>query len=206
MRAPRAFVRYARAIRAEPFERCALCAEPLPETHRHLIDRREGGVACACRACALRFDEADAASRYRAVPDRVLVDPSFDPTAEDWATVGVPVRLAFLVRTPDGAWRAFLPGPAGVTEAEPVPEAMEALAGRTRLVELLEPEVEALLLWGERGASTLACLLVPVDRCWALAGAVRGAWEGIDGGDAVRREIQARFAELRARARQVEAP
>lgn len=206
MSAPRALARYARAAGDGGIERCALCAEPLPEAHRHLVDRHEGGVACACRACALLFDRRDTALRYRTIPDRVLADPSFTLTAADWAEVGVPVRLAFLVHDGAGAWRAYLPGPAGATEAEPAEAAMGALAGRTRLVELVEPEVEALLVWGARIAPTLECLLVPVDRCWALAGQVRSGWEGIDGGDAVRREIEARIAELRSRARPVEAP
>lgn len=204
MSVPRALARYARAARsADAPERCALCAEPLPEAHRHLVDRREGGVACACRACALLFDRADADLPYRTVPERVLVDPGLVLRVEEWAETGLPVHLAFVVRVGEG-WRAWMPGPAGATEAEPSSEALSALAERTPLVARLEPEVEALLVWGPRGAPVLECLLVPVDRCWALAGVVRRAWQGFDGGDAVRREIELSFAELRARARPVE--
>jgi len=148
---PRALARYARAARsADAPERCALCAEPLPEAHRHLVDRREGGVACACRACALLFDRADADLPYRTVPERVLVDPGLVLRVEEWAETGLPVHLAFVVRVGEG-WRAWMPGPAGATEAEPSSEALSALAERTPLVARLEPERACTVLARLRG-------------------------------------------------------
>lgn len=163
-------------------------------------------MVCACRACALLFDRSDTELSYRTIPDRVLRDPALVLTASDWTGIGLPVRLAFMTRDRSGHWRGWMPGPAGVTEGEPDADAMEALARRTRLVQQLEPEVEALLVWGERTAEVLQCLLVPIDRCWALAGEVRAGWKGFDGGDAIRRAIEARFDELCASARPVEAP
>ena len=42
--------------------------------------------------------------------------------------------------------------------------------------------------------------VVPVDACYELAGLCRTHWRGFDGGDDVRREMDAFFARLRSRA------
>jgi len=182
---------------------CEICAAPAGEPHRHVLDLQRRALACACGACATLFVDAGAGGgRFRTVPDRVRYDPAFAPTAEEWAALGVPVRLAFLVR--EGVsrrWTAFLPGAAGAVEAELSPAAAEALVARTPLAPAAEPDVEALLVHGGRGAARLECLLVPVSACYELAGHIRRSWQGFDGGDAVRREIDATFQALRGRAR-----
>ncbi|GHH86806.1 hypothetical protein GCM10018793_60160 [Streptomyces sulfonofaciens] len=36
-------------------ERCDVCAQPVPEQHRHLLDPAADTLLCACQACALLF-------------------------------------------------------------------------------------------------------------------------------------------------------
>jgi len=45
---------------------------------------------------------------------------------------------------------------------------------------------------------------VPIDACYELVGAVRRAWHGLDGGSEVREAINAFFAALADRARELE--
>ena len=49
-------------------ERCDLCAQDLATGHRHLLDLGEGTrrLLCACRACAVLFDQREG-RRYRLV-------------------------------------------------------------------------------------------------------------------------------------------
>jgi hypothetical protein len=181
---------------------CELCSTPLEAEHAHVVDREPGAVRCACRACAVLFRDAGA-GRYRTVPDRVLVDPGLVLGEAEWAELEIPVRLAFLRKGPAGLWTAIYPGPAGAIESPLQPAARERLAARTPLASACEPDVEALLVRGERGAGPLEVLLVPIDRCYELAGRLRRTWRGFDGGTEARREIDAVFAELRARARPI---
>lgn len=198
----RTLARYARAPRRRSESACELCAGPLADAHDHVADLDARRLACACRACALLFAQPGAArGRYRTVPDRVLVDPRLDLDDDAWNALGVPVRLAFVLRvSARSSWVAFYPSPAGATEAEVSPTGMDALAQRTPLVAAIEPDVEALLVRGRRGERRLAAYLVPISACYELAGVVRRHWKGLDGGDA-HAEIDAFFARLDARAR-----
>lgn len=193
--------RYARRPAREPEERCELCSAPVGPAHRHVVDLERRTICCACRPCAILFEKPGSGSgKWRTIPDRVRLDPELHLTAGAWAALGVPVRLAFLLRSGE-RWTAFYPGPGGVTEA-PIDEELFAPFRRlTRLADEVEEDVEALLVQGERGAPELDCLLVPVDACYELAGRVRRSWEGFDGGDTVRREIADFLEGLRARAR-----
>jgi hypothetical protein len=171
-----------------------------------VVDLRRRAVCCACRACAVLFREPGAgAGRWRTVPERVLFDPGAPGAAlgeGEWGALEIPVGLAFLFRSSAaGRWVAVYPGPAGVIESALPLEAWERLAPRIPLAAAAEEDVEALLVRGERGRAGLEVLLVPVDRCYALAGRLRRVWRGFDGGAEARREIEAFFAELRARAR-----
>jgi hypothetical protein len=176
-------------------ERCELCGIALHDPHRHLVDLAHHRLVCACRPCALLF--AGGAS-YRAVPERVLVDDQFAIPAARWAALGVPVGLAFFFYSSQLARHiACYPSPAGVTEAEVEPKLWDEIAAATALAVMLEPDVEALLVFGERGESQLAGYLVPIDAPYALTGRLRRSWRGFSGGDEVRRELRAFFADLR---------
>jgi hypothetical protein len=86
-------------------------------------------------------------------------------------------------------------------ESELPLDAWRELASVSPLVAAAEPDVEALLVRGERGGSAFECFLVPIDACFELAGRIRRRWKGFDGGDGVRAEVAGFFDELRARAR-----
>ena len=66
----RQLARRASAEREARQEQCELCGEPLPPTHRHLLDLESRELMCACRACTVLFDRREAGgSHFRLVPD-----------------------------------------------------------------------------------------------------------------------------------------
>lgn len=206
MLALRALERFARPAARRPArsgQACELCSAGLGERHPHVVDLERRALQCACETCARLFVQPGAArGRFRTVPARVLFDPALTLTPADWSALGMPVQLAFLFQSSaTRTWAATFPGAAGATEAEVAPEAMAALAARTGLPAATEPDVEALLVHGARGAERLDCLLVPITACYELVAQVRRRWRGFEGGDEVRREVQATIAALRARAR-----
>jgi hypothetical protein len=71
-------------------------------------------------------------------------------------------------------------------------------------VDALLPDVEALLVSGG-GGTTARCWIVPVDRCYELAGRLRRVWRGFDGGTEARAEIARFLDDVAARARPVRA-
>jgi hypothetical protein len=177
--------------------RCELCTAEIGDVHRHVLELPTGGVLCACRPCAILFASPDGFARYRTVPDRVRIDPSF---ALPPGRLGIPVGVAFCVRaSQDAPFVANFPGPSGIVAAELSPEASNELARATPLAGLVEPAVEALLLHSERGALRTACYLVPVTAAYELAGRLRATWTGFTGGREAERELAAFFGELERR-------
>lgn len=175
--------------------RCEVCASAIPETHRHVVEIGQRGVACACQACAILFERGDAAGRYRTVPDRVLRDPAFAMTATDLA---IPVGLVCFVRESDRV-AIWYPGPAGITDDELDPAGWDALAAATPLARELAPHVEALLVWAPRHKPSRGCYLVPVTTAYELAGTLRATWQGFTGGSEAEAQLAAFFAGLDAR-------
>ena len=191
--------------RAENEERCELCGEPLASTngagsgHAHLIDPQNRSIACACTACALLFTRPG--GRYRTVPDRVCHDPRAPLTAAEWAELQIPVAIAFFfVNSALGRVVASYPSPAGATECELDLGAWDRLTQAHPLLQALTPDVEAILVVREPTAETF---LLPIDMCYALAGALRVNWHGFDGGTEVRQILSAFLADLKRRAREV---
>lgn len=183
-------------------ERCDLCGEPLPAEHRHLVDTTRRSLKCACPPCHLLFTRPGAGQgRFRAVPARYLTDPGFELEEADWNRLQIPVALAFFFRNSDlDRLAAFYPSPAGATESELDPQTWDAVLGRSRLADVLEPDVEALLLHHERG-TPVTCTLVPVDVCYELVGRMRLHWKGFDGGAEARADIAEFFERITAAAR-----
>jgi len=186
-------------------ERCELCGEPLASTdgvgsgHAHLIDPQNRSIACACTACALLFTRPG--GRYRTVPDRVCHDPRAPLTAAEWAELQIPVAIAFFfVNSALGRVIASYPSPAGATECELDLGAWDRLTQTHPLLQALTPDVEAILVVREPTAETF---LLPIDMCYALAGALRVNWRGFDGGAEVRQLLSAFLADLRRRSREV---
>jgi hypothetical protein len=199
----RSLERFARNVRRarEDAGRCELCASPIEERHRHVVDLAERRLLCTCAGCALLFaSTASVMGRYRAVPMRVRCDPGWTFAESDLQALGVPVGLAFFFRpSSSGQWTAVFPSPAGPTEAEISDEAWSRMATDNDLLLGIEDDVEALLVLRRREARSVA-LVVPIDACYELTAILKTHWRGIDGGDAVRTAIDEFFDQLVARA------
>ncbi|TLS43735.1 hypothetical protein FE633_24225 [Streptomyces montanus] len=188
-------------------EQCELCGAPLADqNHRHLVDTEKRALACACGPCAQLLDRSGGGprgGRFRAVPGRCLSDPGhlIDDTA--WEQLRIPVGVAFFFRNSAlDRLVALYPSPAGATESELDPSSWQTVLAGTRLAELMEPDVEALLLRRQSGRSE--CFLVPIDVCYELVGRMRLHWQGFDGGAEARADLDAYFTHLRDRARDVQ--
>ncbi len=184
-------------------ERCELCGQAVAERHRHLVETELRSLTCACQACALLFEQSGSGQgRYRAVPDRYLVDPGHRLDDGAWEQLQIPVSTAFFLR--NAALErliALYPSPAGATESELDPQTWEAVLGRSPLAAHLEADVEALLI--RRAPGRAECFLVPIDVCYELVGRMRLHWQGFDGGAEARADLEAFFDRVRARARAV---
>jgi hypothetical protein len=196
---------FARAPAVTPHAGCQLCAEAIDDgQHPHLVDLQLGTLLCACATCArLHADATAGGARFRAVPDRVLIDPGFALDAATGATLGIPVGLAFVFfNTRLGRWVALYPSPAGATEAALAQEPFAALAARTPLLRALAPDVEALLVYQRPGRAGEA-FGASIEACYQLVAIVRRTWKGFHGGDESWARIEAFFSALRARAEAV---
>jgi Family of unknown function (DUF5947) len=189
--------------REAQLELCELCGEPLPATHRHLLDLESRELMCACRACTVLFDRRDAGgSHFRLVPDRRLLLEDFSLDDIAWARLRIPVEMAFFFHH-SGAGRtvAFYPSPMGPTESALELSAWDELAEANPVLRTLEPDVEAVLVNRARGAREH--FLVPIDDPYRLVGLIRTRWRGLTGGEEVWREIEAFFRELSERSKRV---
>jgi hypothetical protein len=188
--------------RAVPGERCEFCAEALHEEHAHVVNLETRTLMCACRGCYLLFT-ADGAGggKYRAVPDRVTLDPAFVLTHAQWDALQVPVGMAFFFHQSDlGRPVAFYPSPAGATESLLSLETWDELVAANPVLASMLPDVQALLVYAPRGAER-RCYIVPIDACYELVGLIRRYWKGFDGGEEAWREIGSFFDALTARSR-----
>ncbi|MYT27759.1 DUF5947 family protein [Streptomyces sp. MspMP-M5] len=190
-----------RAPAPPPPERCELCGTELSGRHRHLVDTRNRGLACACPPCALLFERPGAgAGQFRTVPDRCLTDPGHRLDDAIWDRLRIPVGVAFLLdNSALGRVVALYPSPAGATESELDPAAWQSVRDATRLAGLLAPDVEALLLHRDDGRTD--CHLIPVDLAYELTGRLRLLWRGFDGGAEAHAALADFFAEIARRAR-----
>ncbi|WP_405530244.1 DUF5947 family protein [Streptomyces canus] len=182
-------------------ERCELCAVAVEAGHRHLVDTEKRALVCACAPCALLMEQPGAAAgRFRTVPDRYLTDPGHRLDESAWEALQIPVGVAFLFRNAAlDRLVALYPSPAGATESELEPATWTDVLGGSRLAELLEPDVEALLL--RRTDGRFECHLVPIDICYELVGRMRLLWQGFDGGAEARAALDAFFADVARRVR-----
>jgi hypothetical protein len=192
----RRLARRANARREAELEKCELCGELLPPTHRHLLDLESRELLCACRACTVLFDRREAGgSHYRLVPDRRLLLEGFSLDDVIWARLRIPVEMAFFLDH-SGAGRvvAFYPSPMGATESQLELGVWDELLEANPLLGTLEPDVEALLVNRARGARQH--FLVPIEDAYRLVGLIRTRWRGLSGGEDVWTEIEGFFVEL----------
>jgi hypothetical protein len=182
-------------------ERCDMCAAPIADEHQHVVDVESRTLMCTCRACYLLFTDQRAHLRYRAVPDRYLSFPGFS-TGASWEELQIPVGLAFLFRNSvQERTVAFYPSPAGATESALPLEAWDRIVAANPELDVLLPDVEALLVRSVDGA--VRCDLVPIDACYELVGRLRLLWRGFDGGSEARAAMDTFFAGVEARSRPV---
>ena len=192
-------MRSRRARRAREGAVCELCAAPIGEPHRHIVDRTDRRLLCACAACAFLFPD-DSASRYRAVPTRPRHDPSWTLTEEELTRLGVPVGLVFFFRAETlSRWVAVFPSPAGATEADLPDHSWDPIVESSPLVRTMKADVEGLLVHRKRSGETFT-LVAPIDACYALTAVLRTKWKGIDGGDDVRVAVDEFLGRLAAAA------
>jgi hypothetical protein len=166
-------------------DRCGLCAAPVGEPHPHLFDREQQRLECACPQCALLFDRGGA--RWAKVPhkvERLAQNPLSDAS---WESLGLPIGLAFFIRSSKDGLTAWYPGPAGAMRCQLKLEPPELS---------LEADVEALLVNRLEGAG--AAYRVSIDECYALVGLIRANWRGFGGGPAVREQVKTFFQKLEA--------
>ena len=185
----------------DDLERCDLCSAAIASDHRHLLNVSARRLECACTACATLFPGRSVGEqRYRLIPDciRRLADVALGDVA--WAELAIPVDMAFFFfDTAVGRIVALYPSAVGVTESRLSLSAWAAIAQQTPSIAALEPDVEALLVNRTRGAREE--WVVPIDRCYRLAGVIRQHWKGLAGGDDVWQRVDAFFDTLRRECR-----
>ncbi len=109
-------------------ERCDLCGRAIAEDHRHLLTWSERRIECACEACiALRSGDRE----YRPVGTRVAWLPDLVLDDERWAAFGIPIGLAFFMRSTISAGVvAMYPSPAGADRVRAGPVGLGPAGGR----------------------------------------------------------------------------
>ncbi|GAC1502712.1 MAG: DUF5947 family protein [Vulcanimicrobiaceae bacterium] len=183
-----------------PEERCDLCAKPIGESHSHLVDLKDRRLMCACRPCYLVFQPKGAAQgRFKTVPERYVWLQDLSLSDATWDQFQIPIGLAFFFyNSAEKKMVAFYPGPAGAMESLLSLDAWSDLQEAQPELATMESDVEAFLLRRERNGPE-QYFIVPIDRCYELAGAIKLSWKGFDGGDEAREKIEAFFAELQER-------
>jgi hypothetical protein len=179
--------------------RCELCGGPLGEPHPHLFEPAARKMRCACGPCSLLLGHRGD-PRYRNVPRRLLYLDGFRMTDAAWDELGVPVHLAFFFRSSaEAKVVALYPSPAGTTESLLPLAAWDDLAADNPVLSAMEPDVEALLVHRVEGAREH--FLVPIDRCFELAGLMRARRGALFGGGGVPEDVIRFLARLKEEAR-----
>lgn len=217
---PLAVLQRIRAERPAPVpppegEVCDLCAEPISDTHGHLVDVVARNLKCACYGCYMLFTSSGAGGgHFRSIPDRYLAFPDFDLTPARWDALQIPVGVAFFFKNSElERVAAFYPGPAGATESLLSLETWNEIVAAQPTLATLEPDVEAFLVRVGSGPGNVTssgdtdapggpeCYLVPIDACYDLVGRLRRLWRGFDGGSEARAALDDFFKEVAAKAR-----
>lgn len=181
-----------------PHGRCELCSLPLAELHRHLFESATKELVCACDGCAYTF-QGVAGTRYKPVPRDARALDDAVASQIPWEQLSLPINLAFFVRDGDtGHVCGYYPSPGGVTKSNLPFDAFDDLFPGAALAENMEDDVEALLV--NRLTQKTEAFIVPIDRCYELAGLIRIHWRGFSGGEDMRQEMEAFFNGIRSTA------
>jgi len=174
-------------------EHCGLCNTTVPDTHRHLLHLDERRIVCVCETCwSLRSGDAE----FRPCGNRTILLEQFDLPDEVWASLAIPIGLAFFMKSGSvGGVVALYPSPAGATESELDMSSWDDLVARNPILSGLETDAEALVV--NRLSEPRQYAIVPIDHCYGLVGMIKSRWEGISGGDAVESAVGDFFGALR---------
>ena len=177
-------------------ERCDLCGLSIPDDHRHLLALVERRIVCSCEACwAMRAGEGD----YRPTGNRTVWLPDLDVPDDLWASFQIPIGLAFFMHsTVTSCVVAMYPSPAGATESELHFETWRRMVELNPVLDDLESDIEGLIV--NRLTEPPMYAIAPIDRCYALTGAIKLTWEGISGGSGVGEAVSQFFEQLRREA------
>lgn len=178
-------------------EQCELCSQPIPTQHRHLLEMESRELICVCVPCSILFDrKAASMGQFRLIPDRCLFLESFQMPDYVWASLKIPVDVAFFVdSSPVQRTVAYYPSPLGPTESTLQLSAWQQLQEDNPILQEMVQDVEALLVNRAHGARDY--YLAPLSDCYRLSGILRSHWQGISGGDVVWGEVGRFFEELR---------
>jgi hypothetical protein len=173
-------------------EHCDLCGVGIAAGHRHLIHLAQRRIVCACEACwAMRSGEGD----YRPTGNRTRLLADLEVPDELWASFQIPTGLAFFMySTVTNCVVAMYPSPAGATESELHFDSWSRMCELNPVLGELEPDIEGLIV--NRLSDPPVYAIAPIDRCYALTGAVKATWEGISGGTGVEKAVTRFFDEL----------
>jgi hypothetical protein len=196
----------AKPKQASPGEKCEFCSVDLSEEHRHVANVEARTVMCACTPCYYVFaPEGASRGKYRAIPEDYVSVRDFELSQGQWDDLQIPVNMAFFFHNSTiDRTVAFYPSPAGATESLLPLETWARVVEANPFIQGLEPDVEALLLFRDREGAT-QCYLVPIDACYRLVGLIKIHWKGFDGGQEAWEHINRFFADVRGRAREIEA-
>jgi hypothetical protein len=180
-----------------PGERCEMCTTDIGDEHSHVVDIDNRSLMCTCRGCYLLFQSSGAGGkRFRAVPEEYRAVPGFALSPGQWEELQIPVSVAFFfVNSAEERVVGFYPSPAGATESLLPMDAWERLTSANPELADIAPDVEALLV-----RAPAEGYVVPIDACYELVGHMRRLWQGFDGGQEARAEMNAFFDRVKTRA------
>ncbi|MDO8210306.1 DUF5947 family protein [Conexibacter sp. CPCC 206217] len=182
-------------------EHCGLCPSGIADDHRHLLHLYERRIVCVCETC---WSVHSGDEQYRPAGVRTLWLDDFELPDELWASLQIPIGLAFVMRSSmTGTVVALYPSPAGATESDVDLFAWTAMRAANPVLDRLEPDAEALVvnrLAGAGGSGRGQYAIAPIDQCYRLVGLIKARWEGISGGRAIDGAVTEFFGELRERA------
>jgi hypothetical protein len=184
-----------------PTEFCDLCGLGIPDEHRHLLHLMERRIICSCEPCwAMRAGEGD----FRPVGNRTVWLQDLDIPDDLWANFQIPIGLAFFMKsTVTDCVVAMYPSPAGATESELHFDSWARICELNPVLATMESDIEGLI--ANRLLDPPVYVIAPIDRCYALTGAIKATWEGISGGTGVTGAVTEFFAGLRVDAAKTEA-
>ena len=143
----------------------------------------------------MRSGEGD----YRPTGNRTLWLAGLELPDDLWATFQIPIGLAFFMHsTITGCVVAMYPSPGGATESELHFDSWSRMCELNPVLRGLETDIEGLVV--NRLSDPPAYAIAPIDRCYALTGAIKANWEGISGGPGVEQAVTQFFTELRSKA------